>query len=506
MPESAISGLVEGLLQGHAIRQQKQRDAEEKNRQHAQDVAAYHIQDWKEKQAAELNKQNAAQQGIDNQLAQDRLGIQKAEEARKVASDANKDKYNQSRVEAAKNLPRERYIDDAYKNSATVDDFNKAMALYDLMHPANQTPAATGGAPVTPALPGAQQAPIIPQVPRGYDTPGNPAFGQQGAAPPPSGTLNPKVAAGIAKTQADTAKAEAMIPKLKADTIYAQEHSNWMKAHVENEKEMKALTIGRTDLVKAQSAYRKAMQEYDGDLKKADKLLADARASEAVARTDYLHEQVTHTKNMDNLKSSSLDLNTEGKKANLREKAMKEEGSFRKDKEKQEDALGKMQFSLNAQSRIASMDKSKIDATDPKNTAILVQIDTAKANVPYLQQRIAETKDRIDNYTKREAEAHAYVAQTTDMLNKSGTVDKKATEKNRAAADKAAKNPPSIPALNPDFPFVQPTRGRTAPPGAHPKVQAVAPGKTSGNQKTGKLKTMTDAELDALRKKLEHHQ
>lgn len=465
MPEAAISGLVEGLLQGHAIRQQKQRDEEEKSRQHAQDIASQHIQMWRESQAKAAAKSQSEQDKEAKRQFDANLLLKQSEITSKETDRKAREDLAKSSLSAKTDKERQ-------------DNFVKYVGLG---YPPDQATALSGWTP--PGMQGAPQS--APQQPGLQNALGILGQAGQGQAPIPGGGIgangarpdimsllqgspdatgvrpqtrtpgldpstigqSPKIAADIAAKQAATAKAEAAIPKLKADAVYAHAHSEWMKAHTENEKQLKGLTQGKTDLVHAQAAYKKAMIEYDGDLKKADRLLQEARTSEAIARTDYLHEQTQHTKNMDIIKSSSVDLNTETKKANLREKALKEETSFKKDREKQEDALGKMQFSLNAQSRIAAMDKSKIDPNDPKNNAILVQIDTAKANVPYLQQRIAETKDRIDFYTKQEAESHAYVQQTTDMLNKSGTVNKAATEKNRAAADKAAKNPPKLPVI-----------------------------------------------------------
>lgn len=470
MPVSAVNGLVEGLLQGHAIAEQKRRDAEEKNRQHAQDVAAYHIQDWKEKQAAELAKQSAAQQAFDNNLATQRQKNAEAEEARKQQADKDRNLLSSSKVASALQKPYADFVKEYFKAGGT--DPEQARQFYLQMNGGPMPGALPPGSVDTPSslTPGPQQAPPgvqipgmqqPPIVPRGFDTPGNPAFGQQAPIAPPQNPLNPKAAAGIAKTQADTAKAEAMIPKIKADTVYAGFHSDWMKMRVDTEKETAKLRQGQTDLTHAATAYKEAMTKIDGDLKKADTMLAEARTTEAIARTEYTHEQIQHTKNMDALKSSSVDLNTETKKANLREKAMKQEGSIARDRRKQEDAIGKMQATLNTYNVIAKIDKSKLDPADPKNTPIMVQIDTAKAQIPYLQQRIAETKDRIDLFTKDEKEAHAYVAQTTEMLNKSGTVNKPATEKNRATADKAAKNPPKLPAI--PAPGAKSGRLRTVP-------------------------------------------
>lgn len=433
MPESAISGLVEGILQGHAIRQQKQRDAEEKNRQHAQDVAAYHIQDWKEKQAAELNKQNAAQQGIDNQLAQDRLGIQKAEEARKVTSDANKDKYNQSRVEAAKNLPRERYIDDAYKNSATVDDFNKAMALYDLMHPTNQTPPATGGAPVTPALPGAQQAPIIPQVPRGFDTPGNPAFGQQGAPPPPSGILNPKVAAGIEKTQADTTKATAATQLLTTEDLEHIQNIELKKAQTANAQEMKKLTEAKTALTHQQEADRKAMSQPNLDLKHAQINLTEAKIADEHVKQEYAAAHTEHIKIMDNLRASGKDLADVSKRAGILKQANDAENKFRTERWKQEDNLAKMKANLHAYENLAAVPEANIS-----KPADLAAIHTAQQSIPDIKQRIKDQEARIASVAAKETEAAKYATNIKKIIHPTGVVDNAATDAARKAADKKA--------------------------------------------------------------------
>lgn len=498
MPESAISGLVEGLLQGHAIRQQKQRDAEEKNRQHAQDVAAYHIQDWKEKQAAELNKQNAAQQGIDNQLAQDRLGIQKAEEARKVTSDANKDKYNQGRLEAAKNLPRERYIDDAFKNSDTVESFNKAMALYDLMHPANQAPPATGGAAVTPALPGAQQAPIIPQVPRGYDTPGNPAFGQQGAPPPPSGILNPKAAADIAAKNAQADLAKAKIPGLATEELNKLSQIDHRKAMDENAKTVQQLNKEKIGLTHAQMERTKALAELQPSLMNAQIDLAKARASAEVARIEYMGAQEQHMKYSDQLKSFDRELTDVKKRGDIFKQATSMENYYTKQRYAQEKALEKSKATYITYKNYADTPDDKIEKEGDR-----IVINNARKLLPQIEQDIKDTQARIDDITKNETFAHTYVAKTKDILHVSGATDADATAKMRADAEakakKAAEDAKKSAAdalkfgttINPEqFPFVQPTRPRTAPPGAHPKVQAVAPGKTSGNQKTGKLKVV----------------
>lgn len=484
MQTSAIGGLVEGLLQGHAIREQKRQDAEQKERQHALDVAQQHVQTWREQQATEQTKQAQAQDAEATRQFDLNYKLKQAEENRRVDDSKARQDLAAGKLQLGSSKNKQDLVLKLYGQGIPLED---AQRLADMQYSDGASVAPPAPAPLIPGMAppsGAQgstgvQSGFAPQVPPKsgimslMPNVGDPITPFTGADRPRFGT-SPLVQSKIDNNKAGTAQKEAAVNKLKADAIYAQHHSDWMKAHAENEKEMKALTQGKTALTHAQAAYKEAMTKYDGDLKKADTLLAEARTSEAIARTEYAHEQVQHTKNMDSLKASSNDLTTEGKKANLREKSMKEEGAFRKDKEKQEDALGKMQFSLNAQSRIAAIDKSKIDTADPKNNAILVQIDTAKANIPYLQQRIAETKDRIDNYTRQEKEAHNYVVQTTDFLNKSGTVNKQQTEKERAAAAKAAKDPPHLPDYHPND--------------GVPLQKIPAPGKKTGNLQTKPIK------------------
>lgn len=436
MPESAISGLVHGFMQGHALREQQRQDHYEKERQHALDEAAKQqqvFQNTMSQQAAELAKQNAdmrqkenvyqhEQDGIHNKLATDK-------EAREAKGLDGKLSLGMSRILFGMDKAKMAFVEKLFGEGIPLEDAISRVAAYSPPGPGGVPGAAPPGAGAPAGAPTASGLPsgLISGL-GGMQTPA-------GAPPAPAIGVSP-----LAQSKLD--KNAAQIKQIDAAGAEHLVRSAWLKQKTLNEQQNAEVIKQKGKLTHAQAVRTEYMTKIDGNYKVAETLLAEARFTEATARVGLMHAQEAHMKANDALKASSNDLTTEIKKASFRKNALSQEGKIATDRRKAEDAMGKLEAVLTSISVVAEMDETKVK---PSETALLAQIRMAKKQVPYLRTRIAEMKDRVDAFTKDEKEAHEYSTSVTNYINKDGSPNKPATEKERAAARKAAQAPPKLP-------------------------------------------------------------
>lgn len=458
MAESAISGLVQGFMQGYAIKQQKKEDKYNKERQTALDHAnAAHVE-WQKgmeterlKMDKDAAKEQQAQFDMTNYLKiLDEKRKEKLDTEKVRQGDARLD-LSQARIYAGMDKVAQTLVTHLFEQGVPFED---AVKQAQSMSP--RTPGAIplpgggpsdaiplgGGLPGNSGIPepsplggpaGMRQA-LPPAVMQGIMQSGLPANGQ--ASPQASPQVSPAGGIGVSPiAQSKLGKSAAQVANLDAKTAQEVFRSKWMEIKTENEKHNQKLIDAKVQLTHAQKTKTEYMMKIDGDLKKAETMLTEARVDEAKARTDLDRTQKTHVEAMDSLKASSNDLNTEVKKANFRKQALAQEGKIATDRRKAEDSKGKLEAVLESYKVVAGMDEAKVK---PGETQLLAQIKMAKSQVPYLERRIAEMNDRITAFTKDEKAAHEYSTSVTNYLNKDGSVNKPATQAERDAAKKAA--------------------------------------------------------------------
>lgn len=478
MAQSALGSLAEGFLQGHAIKEQQKQDKIARERQKGIDAANASHQQWQQGlEERRLKSDQDAAKERQVQFDQTNL-VRMLDEARKAKADENRDKLGQGRLDmsqarifAGMDKAKQTFVEGQMREGVPFEvAIERAAALQG---------SSAAGAP--------QSAPVLPNA-AGSGATGLPAALLQGlplggqGSPAPPGAPDAGTAGVSPLAQSKMAKNDAAIAHMTRQDAQAQFHSEWLKQRTATEIENGKLVKAKTGLTHAQQVKTETMIQIDGDMKKAETILVEARVGEALARTELVREQKQHIGAMDALKKDSSDLNTEVKKANFRKSAISQEAKIASDRRKAEDAMGKLEGVLEAEKIVAGMDKTKIK---PSETALLAQVKMAEAQLPYLNQRVAEMKDRIDAFKKDEAEAHEYAASVTNYLNKDGSANKPATARERTAARKAAANPPKLP----------PQEIKLAP--------VAGPGKKPVSFAEGKLRTISDKELAELKKQLE---
>lgn len=531
MPEAAVSGLVEGLLQGHAIRQQKKQQAEEKERQHALDIFQQHAQQWREQTQAQQYASDQEQLKTQNALAERQQKGREDEEARKVAAD----KARQDLLRDSQNAKTEKQKQDLYFKAIGKDmgyTPEQATALTGYSPPA----LSGGGAAPTPQQPGLQNAlSILGQAGQGQAPIPGGGIGANGARPdilsmlqgsadatgarpetrmpgymPSNIGQSPVAAANIKAKNAQAGLAGANTTKAQAQTQFIQDKDAFEIVRTAGEKIRQDLDKKKGKKTDAETATIEALRQPKADLMSAQKQREEAQLEVAgtIATLNTLRAQYLPLD--EKLKAEGMALRQESnadRRKNMestwRLHASDRKRTIQADRTKAEQAYGKLNAQRIYQQGIKAINPATVDPI--KGEATLRAIQAAPEIIKNLDGQMEQLRTHINELGQSGADVEKILADTTTAIHPSGVPDPKATDAARKAAADAAKSPPKLPALNPDFPFVSPGAGRTASRGAHPKVQAVAPGKTSGSNKTGKLKTMTDAELDALRKKLEQH-
>lgn len=446
MPESALNGLVEGLLQGNALKEKRKQDAYEKERQHATDIFQQHVQTWKEQQAQADAQRVAAQQTFDNKLATDQQAVREAEEKRKTAADEDRRKLAEGSATAKTDKDRAtnywKAIGLGYQpeQATMLSGYTPPVAsspphqmgggagsALDILNSAGQNqrplPGGASGGLVPPAIQSLMGTPPGTQMPPAATGPR--ATSPIGQAP----AVASKIGAQTAKTNLDTAK----IPLLSSKNLEQLAQVDYTKAKAALAQEQKKLTDAKIPLTHYQTERAKALAEIQPDLGKAQVNLANARAGAEIARIEYMHVQESHMKMMDALKSSEKDLGDYKKRGDILKQAKDAESKMTNERYAQEKALSKSEATM-----IAYENTAKIDPNTVEKPADKVAIQIAKEMLPKIQQDVLDGKARIAEITAREKEAHSYVVKSTDFINKDGVPDKKATTKEHTAADDLA--------------------------------------------------------------------
>lgn len=548
MPVSALSGLVEGLLQGNALKEKRKQDAYEKERQHATDIFQQHVQTMKEQQAQEEGqrlKNDAAEQKRQFDL---NYALRQSEQTskdtdrdarRKLGEDSLNAKTDKERREnylkaiALGYYPEQATMMSGYTPSAAAPApqiGGGAGSALDILNSAGQNaPPLPGGAPggLTPpaiqSLIGTPPGTLMPPAATGPR-----ATSPIGQAPAVAAGINAKNAsAGLAT--ANTGKAVAQTALITSKQLEVM-HDQALK---DSQTKLNEAKTGKTH---ADESYKKAMMQPDLDYKHALINLTVSKQKIEDERKLWMKTQEEHTKIMDALRADEKDINRVGKEGTIIKNSQAAANKLKTERWAQEDHLNKLISQQKSYKPLADL-YPKIDTLEKESDKATVR--TAHEMMPHIQNEIDAANLRIKDIAADELEARSYAKGVTEYMNKNGVVSKALTDKERAAADKAAEEARKAAGdaaaesqrrvdkitreMDSGSHFLDPVTGapsnplsglaapppikpRTAPAGTHPKVQAVAPGKTSGNSKTGKLKTMSDAELDALRKKLEHHQ
>jgi hypothetical protein len=502
MPEAAISGLVEGLLQGQAIKAQKKQQAEEKERQHALDIFQQHAQQWREQTQAQQYAADQEQQKTQNALAERQQKGREDEEARKVAAD----KARQDLLRDSQNAKTEKQKQDLYFKAIGPGmgyTPEQASALTGYTPPAMSAPAA---APQQPGLQNAlgilgqagQSAAPIPQggiganaarpdimsmLQNSPDASGRPDRGFRPGAGPEAGLpigQSPVAAAKIANQNAGTAQKNAQTQYIGDKEV--TETLKQMQLKILTDLEAKKGK--KTD---AETATINALREGKVNLQNAQVELAKTKADAAIAMTELNQARKQYLPTEESLKADGLRLRQENSdmrrvqiQGSMRERATTAKRIIQGERSKAEQQVGKLDEQKAYWQGIKAINPATVDPEKGQKT--LQQIHMAEDVLKGITDQQNALRKHINELSTSGANVDKTLADTTTMINKTGTPDKAATEKARADAAKTAKNPPTMPHV-PD-----PPEHTHLPPPRAAKVKDSGTGKTyKFNRTTGKF-------------------
>lgn len=460
MPTSAIGGLVEGLLQGQAIKQQKQQDRLNQERQHATDIFNQHVQTWRETQAQDEAKRTAEQQKFDNEISTKRQTNAEAEETRKVAADKQKREMSDAVINAKTDKQKQDALLKLYLTGG--ETLGSAAQIAGLSMGGQQAQpqqgalqgalntlgsAGQGQAPIPNAGP-LQQAPgsqplspiesllqgQIPAVPRGLAEPGTPGYGAHVA---------PATAAKIKNTEAGTQQKIANTALLEDKHLHEVVRTALDKQRIDLEGKKGLKTVAETATINA-------LRDLKVENLEAMTALAKVKADAAVAQTELTEERKKWLPVSEGIKQESLNLRKENDafrrgiaSENLNIRAVNVKKTIQNERSKAQEHYGKLDAQKIYWEGIAHINPATIDPVKGQKT--LQQINMAPDILKGLQVQMDKAREHVNELSARGADIDKAIADTSTRTTPTGSTDKKLTDADRKAAAANAKRPPQLP-------------------------------------------------------------